>query len=674
MMSQWKGKLAPPNRIYKLVKRCKSIIDKYLPIQKIKSMEFKYKVMAIIIFYILLLIYVILINRAEFSNTTVDSARYMLSALVQSEAAIIAVAISLSLVAVQLAASSYSARLIDLFKESYEFWIIIVSYIFSMAYQSTVLKLIRPIDSGSTFISPCLESQTIISYILSIIVFTLLVPHIWITLDLIKPSTIINNMARKIRTENILNASRPEAEDDPIEPVTSIIVRSLERHDEGTVIYGLNIISGKLINILNLDSLSDIQHDKIDEFILYHFSLIGRLAISSRDIYASFNVIAALKPIGNKLIDKKLAKSAINIIDIIADIGERSAENELGAVAEDASDALKDLGIKVTEHDNQLDNVAQYIVFSLRKIAIKSIKNELKSESSHVTTHLGAIGLAFARKSFSAASSEAASSLGRIASECAMHRERDTAIRAETYIHNIGVQAARNRLYSVVVQVAQSSEMIIENAAKYNFLEIVGRLVDAIEGIGEEFIIKLQPTTDEELYGGVSSEIIRNISRIVEILAKQDGFDKRQEILYKFAGDLGKYGQISAERHLASPASEAAVSFIKFGSLIDRETIRKYLRSILEASNDVNTCVQVARSFNELGNSFGDSDFHIEAEEAATKAISIDPNNAMAYLRLQHALAVQSIFLSNSGDKQNAQKKREAADKALAKHKELMGL
>ncbi|MCX9026253.1 MAG: hypothetical protein OIN85_09195 [Candidatus Methanoperedens sp.] len=47
----------------------------------------------------------------DFLHTDVDSARYMLSALVQSEAAIVALVVTLSLVAVQLAAQSYSARL-----------------------------------------------------------------------------------------------------------------------------------------------------------------------------------------------------------------------------------------------------------------------------------------------------------------------------------------------------------------------------------------------------------------------------------------------------------------------------------------------------------------------------------------------------------------------------------
>ncbi len=48
----------------------------------------------------------------------------MLSALVQGEAAIVALVMTLSLVAVQLAAQSYSARVIEVFKRAPDLWIL----------------------------------------------------------------------------------------------------------------------------------------------------------------------------------------------------------------------------------------------------------------------------------------------------------------------------------------------------------------------------------------------------------------------------------------------------------------------------------------------------------------------------------------------------------------------
>lgn len=58
-----------------------------------------------------------------------DSARYLLSALVQSEAAIIAIVVTLSLVAIQLAATSYSPTIIGIYQKYPYFWLLIIIYI-----------------------------------------------------------------------------------------------------------------------------------------------------------------------------------------------------------------------------------------------------------------------------------------------------------------------------------------------------------------------------------------------------------------------------------------------------------------------------------------------------------------------------------------------------------------
>jgi uncharacterized membrane protein len=53
----------------------------------------------------------ILFTHFNLFHTDVNSARYMLSALVQSQAAIVAIVITLTLIAVQLTASAYSPLL-----------------------------------------------------------------------------------------------------------------------------------------------------------------------------------------------------------------------------------------------------------------------------------------------------------------------------------------------------------------------------------------------------------------------------------------------------------------------------------------------------------------------------------------------------------------------------------
>lgn len=73
-------------------------------------------------------------------HTDVDSARYMLSALIQSEAAIVALVVTLSLVAVQLAAQSYSARVIEVFRKAPDLWILMGIYGIAIFYGLGVLK------------------------------------------------------------------------------------------------------------------------------------------------------------------------------------------------------------------------------------------------------------------------------------------------------------------------------------------------------------------------------------------------------------------------------------------------------------------------------------------------------------------------------------------------------
>ena len=77
---------------------------------------------------------VFLVTHALFSyfgilHTDVDTARILLNTLVNSEAGIFAIVVTLSLIAVQLAATSYSARVIDLFMRNPDPWVLMVIYI-----------------------------------------------------------------------------------------------------------------------------------------------------------------------------------------------------------------------------------------------------------------------------------------------------------------------------------------------------------------------------------------------------------------------------------------------------------------------------------------------------------------------------------------------------------------
>lgn len=61
-----------------------------------------------------------------------DNARYLISALIQSQAAIISIVITLTLVAIQITASHYTSRLIDIFKEYPLMWLLLLFFLISI--------------------------------------------------------------------------------------------------------------------------------------------------------------------------------------------------------------------------------------------------------------------------------------------------------------------------------------------------------------------------------------------------------------------------------------------------------------------------------------------------------------------------------------------------------------
>jgi uncharacterized membrane protein len=76
-------------------------------------------------------------------HTDADSARYMLSAMAQAQAAIAAIVITLTLIAVQLTASAYSPRVIDVFKKNPDIWILLGVYVVSISYVLIILRMVE---------------------------------------------------------------------------------------------------------------------------------------------------------------------------------------------------------------------------------------------------------------------------------------------------------------------------------------------------------------------------------------------------------------------------------------------------------------------------------------------------------------------------------------------------
>ncbi len=308
-----------------------------------------------------------------FPSIDVDSARNMISALVQSEAAIMAIVVSLSLVAVQLAASVYSIRIIKIFKRMSLYWFLIYYYIVAMGYGLWVIIGIRKAGLGSDVLL-ILRADIYLSYFLGIYAFILLAIYIKNILDLLDLTKILGILSKDVTRDRLLMVERSGDINDPLKPIVDIIISSMDRPDEGAVEEGLALISGNIIKLLDEQNFDEIEQKKLSTVLFSHMNVVFNLALNRRDENACIKSVSAVQAIGEKSSEKfwiianesarflgRAGKKAaeikepwlddiiVSIVLALASIGGKAADkssetvavtslNLLGSIAESSSD------------------------------------------------------------------------------------------------------------------------------------------------------------------------------------------------------------------------------------------------------------------------------------------------------------------------------------------------
>ena len=377
-----------------------------------------------------------------FAYAQIDSVKFFLSALVQSEATVIAIVITLSLVVIQLTASTYSTRVIDIFKESPVIWIIVGTYITAIAYGMTLLKFIDVIAANSI---SNFEVSVWISYLLSIFAYGALIPYILGALDIMKSSTVLNRFAERITTENILsgiseyekivgnNATslnysylysdilKPviEVDADPIQPIIDIIHSSMMKYDYGTVRYGLKVLENYMVDILENNEFSK-DEGVITKHILTHLERVGKLAASREDEDSVEEVLTVIFMVGKIAVEheienvtgeavnsiKNIGKSAIKremkdveliITDLISEIGRISARKKLDFATSVTVNSLGIIGRDASKHAQQGLEETVWMAGSIQEIGKLAIKYGLGQSVFYAVNSLGDMGKYTAR-------------------------------------------------------------------------------------------------------------------------------------------------------------------------------------------------------------------------------------------------------------------------------------
>ncbi len=273
---------------------------------------------------------IILSNFGNIHETNIDNARYMLSALIQSEAAIVAIVITLTLVVVQQASASYSTRVIDVFKtRNPDFWILLFIYIVSIIYGLSVLKNLAELNSTTTISN--LGNQIFYAFSFGFFALLALVPYMWNTIDLLRPAKIIQFLSENITNQNLVNSIFGDSDnkEDPIQPIIDIINSSLMKYDHDIVREGLKIIVDKIEYILiNNGSPNDIIKKVITDF-----ERVGKIASDREDKTSVIEVIKSIEKIGIIMTKQNFDSNSLfvlqDLVFSLKKLGEISASKKL---------------------------------------------------------------------------------------------------------------------------------------------------------------------------------------------------------------------------------------------------------------------------------------------------------------------------------------------------------
>lgn len=233
----------------------------------------------------------------SFKNITPDNVISILGTLAQSNAAILAIVISLSLVVIEFSASKYSARVVDVFKRDPILWGFLLLYGFSIFIPVYLITLIDNNTNSSTS-----KLYFILAYALSIIAYISLFYYIFRVFKMMKPSSVVKILSKGIGIQTLSSSSEEvdkrasriskdepkinrirviiKDEKDPVLPIIDIIRASIMQYDYTTARDGLGAVSECLINVLRQNPL---EERRISEHVFQRIYEIWKLALKNKD-------------------------------------------------------------------------------------------------------------------------------------------------------------------------------------------------------------------------------------------------------------------------------------------------------------------------------------------------------------------------------------------------------
>lgn len=339
-----------------------------------------------------------------------DSARYLLSALAQSQAAIVAIVIMLIIAVVQLASQTYSGRVMDLFLKKCAFWFLLLIYGISILYDTVILSMIPPISSEATLNLPFPIPYSNISFsieyiitgaiVLMTITFSALFLFIENIMNKLKPQNVIEGIDKRIDVklfvEKISESYRKDPsgggpremqeDEDQVLPLVDITKRAIRVDDLATARDGVSKLKKKCKDILNEKKYGEKRNETLRHFSS-HLKDIGKIAAHQEDESTVREVAGTLHELADVAIEHGLDDKSISRVPIsLQYIGNSSAERRLMDATLGVTKALGGVGLSASEKD--LYETVEIAIDSLRWIGIIAVEKNMMFEAKGIVDAL----------------------------------------------------------------------------------------------------------------------------------------------------------------------------------------------------------------------------------------------------------------------------------------------
>ena len=302
------------------------------------------------------------------SYIDLDSSRYLLSAMAQVLAAILALVVGFSFVLIQLSAHFGSHRVFDLFLKGRAFWCILIIFLFSIIYNFAILRIL----SEETL--DLLVNWINFSVILVSISFLLLFPYTYATISQLKPEKIIQGIIKQIikhKSDDVKSLER-----DTISPIADILNKAVRANDPHTLTAGLDAL--EKLNIERISSRSIDGKDKL-EVVKYYMGKVSRLieiSLDENDESAVKDISDSLKNIGLKAIESRWIEVPQDDVTIIKNNKKYrqgvslSLTDPYDNISNEIKEVLRDACKKVIE--KKWNVATKSILDSIEELLIKS--------------------------------------------------------------------------------------------------------------------------------------------------------------------------------------------------------------------------------------------------------------------------------------------------------------